>query len=82
MIIGTILYVFSIMMTSISTQYYQYLLAHGVLFGLGVGMLYVFIFHASVQRLMCNQLLSVSFQRVYLFLQIPGNGTGCRGVWI
>jgi hypothetical protein len=47
MITGTILYVFSIMMTSISTQYYQYLLAHGVLFGLGVGMLYVFIFHAS-----------------------------------
>ncbi|KAJ7807453.1 MFS general substrate transporter [Mycena leptocephala] len=40
MIIGTILYVFGIMMTSISTQYYQYLLAHGVLFGLGVGMLF------------------------------------------
>ncbi|KAF7366177.1 MFS general substrate transporter [Mycena venus] len=42
MIIGSILYVFSIMMTSISTQYYQYLLAHGVLFGLGVGMLHDF----------------------------------------
>ncbi|KAJ6622076.1 MFS general substrate transporter [Mycena sp. CBHHK59/15] len=40
MIIGTILYVISILMTSISTQYYQYLLAHGVLFGLGVGMLF------------------------------------------
>ncbi|KAJ7222828.1 MFS general substrate transporter [Mycena haematopus] len=40
MVIGSILYVFSIMMTSISTQYYQYLLAHGVLFGLGVGMLF------------------------------------------
>ncbi|KAF7339052.1 MFS general substrate transporter [Mycena venus] len=40
MILGSILYVFSIMMTSISTQYYQYLLAHGVLFGLGVGMLF------------------------------------------
>ncbi|KAJ7121840.1 MFS general substrate transporter [Mycena crocata] len=40
MIIGSIVYVFSIMMTSISTQYYQYLLAHGVLFGLGVGMLF------------------------------------------
>ncbi|KAJ6549580.1 MFS general substrate transporter [Mycena vulgaris] len=33
---GTIIYVFSIMMTSISTEYYQYLLVHGVLFGLGI----------------------------------------------
>ncbi|KAJ7162664.1 MFS general substrate transporter [Mycena crocata] len=40
MIIGSVIYVFSIMMTSISTEYYQYLLAHGVLFGLGVGMLF------------------------------------------
>ncbi|KAJ7882538.1 MFS general substrate transporter [Mycena olivaceomarginata] len=40
MIIGSVVYVFAIMMTSISTQYYQYLLAHGVLFGLGVGMLF------------------------------------------
>ncbi|KAF8192335.1 MFS general substrate transporter [Mycena galopus ATCC 62051] len=40
MFTGSILYVFSIMMTSISTQYYQYLLAQGVLFGLGVGMLF------------------------------------------
>ncbi|KAF7298579.1 Monocarboxylate permease-like protein [Mycena indigotica] len=37
---GTILYVFSIMMTSLSTRYYQYLLAQGLLFGLGVGMLF------------------------------------------
>ncbi|KAJ7085107.1 MFS general substrate transporter [Mycena belliarum] len=40
LIAGSIIYVFSIMMTSISTEYYQYLLAHGVLFGLGVGMLF------------------------------------------
>ncbi|KAJ6475589.1 MFS general substrate transporter [Mycena sanguinolenta] len=40
MIVGSIVYVFSIMMTSISTQYYQYMLAQGVLFGLGVGMLF------------------------------------------
>ncbi|KAF7298581.1 Monocarboxylate permease-like protein [Mycena indigotica] len=37
---GTILYVFSIVMTSLSTRYYQYLLAQGLLFGLGVGMLF------------------------------------------
>ncbi|KAJ7040037.1 MFS general substrate transporter [Mycena alexandri] len=40
MIGGSVVYVFSIMMTSISTEYYQYILAHGVLFGLGVGMLF------------------------------------------
>ncbi|KAJ7215604.1 MFS general substrate transporter [Mycena pura] len=40
MTIGTIIYVFSIIMTSISTQYYQYLLSQGLLFGLGVGMLF------------------------------------------
>ncbi|KAJ7069261.1 major facilitator superfamily domain-containing protein [Mycena amicta] len=40
MIFGTILYVFSIMMTSISTRYYHYLLSQGLLFGLGVGMLF------------------------------------------
>ncbi|KAF7345139.1 putative transporter MCH4 [Mycena sanguinolenta] len=40
MLIGSIVYIFSIMMTSISTHYYQYMLAHGVLFGLGVGMLF------------------------------------------
>ncbi len=41
MIIGTILYFFSLMMTSISTQFYQYILCQGVVFGLGVGMLCV-----------------------------------------
>ncbi|KAF7422249.1 hypothetical protein PC9H_010405 [Pleurotus ostreatus] len=40
MIIGTILYLFSLMMTSISTQFYQYVLCQGIVFGLGVGMLF------------------------------------------
>ncbi|KAJ3853408.1 major facilitator superfamily domain-containing protein [Lentinula lateritia] len=40
MMVGTICYVLSIMMTSISTQYYQYILSQGVLFGLGVGLLF------------------------------------------
>lgn len=38
---GTFCYILSIMLTSISTQYYQLILAQGVLFGLGVGLLYV-----------------------------------------
>ncbi|KAF7300014.1 Monocarboxylate permease-like protein [Mycena kentingensis (nom. inval.)] len=40
MVAGTVIYAFAIMMTSISTQYYQYLLAHGLLFGLGVGLMF------------------------------------------
>lgn len=38
---GTVIYIFAIMMTSISTQYYQYVLSQGLLFGLGVGLLCV-----------------------------------------
>ncbi|EMD39496.1 hypothetical protein CERSUDRAFT_111804 [Gelatoporia subvermispora B] len=40
MIPGTAILVLSIMATSLSTQYYQYVLGQGVLFGLGVGMLF------------------------------------------
>lgn len=39
MIPGTLVLVVSIMITSICQEYYQYVLAQGVLFGLGVGML-------------------------------------------
>lgn len=38
---GSMIFVASLMLTSISTQYYQYLLCQGILFGLGVGLLYV-----------------------------------------
>lgn len=41
MIPGTIVLVFSTMMTSLSSKYYQYVLTQGILFGLGVGMMYV-----------------------------------------
>ncbi|KAI3618204.1 monocarboxylate permease-like protein [Moniliophthora roreri] len=37
---GTLCFVVSLMMTSISTQYYQYLLGQGILFGLGVGLIF------------------------------------------
>ncbi|TFK38946.1 major facilitator superfamily domain-containing protein [Crucibulum laeve] len=40
MIAGTLCYVTSIMMTSICTRYYQYILSQGILFGLGVGLLF------------------------------------------
>ncbi len=38
---GTVVLVFSTMMTSLSSKYYQYVLTQGILFGLGVGMMYV-----------------------------------------
>ncbi|EJF55723.1 MFS general substrate transporter [Dichomitus squalens LYAD-421 SS1] len=40
MVPGTVTLVLSIMMTSLSTRFYQYILAQGVLFGLGVGMIF------------------------------------------
>ncbi|KAF7310195.1 Monocarboxylate permease-like protein [Mycena indigotica] len=41
MVVGTIVYVLAIMITSICTRYYQYLLVQGLLFGLGVGLMQV-----------------------------------------
>jgi hypothetical protein len=38
---GSVILVSSLVLTSISVQYYQYLLSQGILFGLGVAMLYV-----------------------------------------
>ncbi|OCH87180.1 MFS general substrate transporter [Obba rivulosa] len=40
MAVGTVIYVTSIMLTSVAHRYYQYILFQGVLFGLGVGMLF------------------------------------------
>ena len=39
MTLGTAIYVTSILLTSMAEGYYEYLLAQGVLSGLGVGML-------------------------------------------
>ena len=39
MSVGTVCYFASIMLSSISEQYYQYILTQGILFGLGVGLL-------------------------------------------
>jgi MFS family permease len=37
---GTILITLSLMLTSIFSQYYQLMICHGVIFGIGSGMLY------------------------------------------
>ncbi|OBZ74448.1 putative transporter MCH4 [Grifola frondosa] len=40
MALGTVVYVSSIMLTSLAGTYYQYIITQGILFGLGVGMLF------------------------------------------
>ncbi|OAX38572.1 MFS general substrate transporter [Rhizopogon vinicolor AM-OR11-026] len=37
---GTVIITFSLMMTSLATKYYQFILAQGVLFGIGFGLLF------------------------------------------
>ncbi|KAJ7653790.1 MFS general substrate transporter [Mycena rosella] len=71
MVAGTIIYVFSIMMTSISTEYYQYLLAQGVLFGLGVGMMF-YPSLSSVSTYFCKYRATA--------LGVVAAGSSCGGV--
>ncbi|RDX44144.1 MFS general substrate transporter [Lentinus brumalis] len=69
MIPGTLILVFSIMMTSLATQYYQYILAQGIAFGLGVGM----IFYPSLSA------ISTHFSRyrgTALGVAFTGSGVG------
>ncbi|EPQ54896.1 monocarboxylate permease [Gloeophyllum trabeum ATCC 11539] len=40
MVLGALLHSFSLMMTSLSTEYYQFILCQGILFGLSTGMLF------------------------------------------
>ena len=50
MISGTLIYVLSIMFTSLSTQLYQFVLAQGVMFGIGNTMLYAPLFIPHIQK--------------------------------
>ena len=67
MIVGTLMLVLGTMMTSISTEYYQYILAQGILVGLGIGTVYVFRARAgrmiSISSCIC---ISLGFTRVWL----------------
>ena len=49
MIVGTLILVFGTMMTSISSRYYEYILAQGILVGVGIGTVYVAA--CSLQRM-------------------------------
>ncbi|KAJ3731272.1 major facilitator superfamily domain-containing protein [Lentinula guzmanii] len=69
MLVGTICYVLSIMMTSISTQYYQYILSQGVLFGLGVGLL----FYPSLSSISTH---FVTYRATATGLAVAGSGLG------
>ncbi|KAF5343790.1 hypothetical protein D9757_014116 [Collybiopsis confluens] len=69
MLVGTVLYVLSIMMTSISKQYYQYILSQGVLFGLGVGLL----FYPSLTSVSTH---FVKYRATATGLAVAGSGLG------
>jgi len=49
LVTGAVIYVSSVMMTSLCKSYYQYLLAQGALFGLGVGLMCVFLIQFYTQ---------------------------------
>lgn len=68
MLVGTLIYVTSIMATSFATQYYQYILSQGILFGLGVGMLYVAA--SGLYASKCDTFLAVSTHLLLLFRRI------------
>jgi hypothetical protein len=36
---GTVIFTFSLMMTSLATKYYELILAQGIVFGIGFGLL-------------------------------------------
>ncbi|OCH92818.1 MFS general substrate transporter [Obba rivulosa] len=69
MIPGTAILVLSIMVTSVSTQYYQYVLGQGVLFGLGVGML----FYPSLSAISTH---FFKFRATALGVAVAGSGVG------
>ncbi|KIK70008.1 hypothetical protein GYMLUDRAFT_535541 [Collybiopsis luxurians FD-317 M1] len=69
MLVGTVLYVLSMMMTSISTHYYHYLLSQGLLFGLGVGLL----FYPSLS---CVSTHFVKYRASATGLAVAGSGLG------
>ena len=88
MIVGTLILVFGTMMTSISSRYYEYILAQGILVGVGIGTVYVAVF--SLQRILFSlalifrfypSLSAVSthfhkFRSTALGIAIAGSGVG------
>lgn len=71
MIVGTLILVFGTMMTSISTQYYQYILAQGILTGVGIGTVYVCCrtaYNSSAHLML--QVLSVSLSHLDPFFEV------------
>ena len=86
MIAGTLILVFGTMMTSISTQYYQYILAQGILVGVGIGTVYVYAFlvrgipaHDGCSFYPSLSAISTYFQRyrsTALGVALAGSGVG------
>ncbi|KAK7689981.1 hypothetical protein QCA50_006621 [Cerrena zonata] len=69
MIPGTLILVVSTMITSICTQYYQYILCQGVFFGLGVGLL----FYPSLAAISTH---FSKYRATALGIAVAGSGVG------
>ncbi|KAI0698102.1 MFS general substrate transporter [Cytidiella melzeri] len=69
MVPGTVILVFSIMITSICKEYYQYILGQGVLFGLGVGLL----FYPSLSAISTH---FYKYRATALGIALAGSGVG------
>ncbi|KAJ1325704.1 MFS transporter MCT family aspergillic acid transporter [Microdochium nivale] len=70
-IFGTIVFIFSLMMTSLSTQYYQFILAQSILSSLGASA----IFNASL-----NSIMTWFFKRRSMAMGIMASGSSTAGV--
>ncbi|KAI0671247.1 MFS general substrate transporter [Trametes maxima] len=69
LIIGTLILVFGTMMTSISTQYYQYILSQGILVAIGIGT----VFYPSLAAISTH---FSKYRGTALGVAIAGSGVG------
>ncbi|PIL34880.1 MFS general substrate transporter [Ganoderma sinense ZZ0214-1] len=69
MVVGTLMLVLGTMMTSISSEYYQYILAQGILVGLGIGT----VFYPSLAAISTH---FDKYRSTALGIAIAGSGVG------
>ncbi|TBU55768.1 MFS general substrate transporter [Dichomitus squalens] len=69
MIVGTLILVFGTMMTSISSQYYEYILAQGIVVGLGIGT----VFYPSLSAISTH---FHNYRSTALGIAMAGSGVG------
>ena len=84
LVTGTVIYVSSVMMTSLCKSYYHYLLAQGALFGLGVGLMCAFLIqpHTQLAYHDISKVLSIDILGRDPLHRIPCHRSRDRSGWI